>query len=119
MEKTYLRALLEKRKAEYEKSFNLLFSILKDFPRHYSFYDELIFSAKASDNINRIEKFIKSDRTQNKYFDYLLALYFYHTNDYSKSIDILKNQTDFNELYLLSYSYRGIGDYENALIINK
>lgn len=120
LEKTYLRALLEKRKDEYEKSFNLLFSILKDFPRHYSFYDELIFSAKASDNINRIEKFIKSDRTQNKYFDYLLALYFYHTNDYSKSIDILKNQNDFNELYLLSYSYRGIGDYENALSsINK
>jgi CHAT domain-containing protein len=45
----------------------------------------------------------------------LQALYFYHTNDYSKSIDILKNQTGFNELYLLSYSYRGIGDYENAL----
>lgn len=116
-EKKYISALIDKRKGEYDNSFNLLFSIVSSQPDYYQYYDELIFSAKASDNIKGIKKIIESENTQSKYFDYLRALYYYHINEYSKSVEILKDKNDFEQLYLLSYSYRGIGDYENALII--
>ena len=120
LEKKYLSALIDKRKGEFDNSFNLLFSVVSSRPNYYQYYDELIFAAKASDNINEIKKVIESNKSQSKYFDYLRALYFYHINKYSKSIEILKDKNDFEQLQLLSYSYRGIGDYENALlVINK
>lgn len=113
-EKKYLTALLHKRKSDYEKAFNLLFSTAKELPAYYNFYDELIFTAKASDNLNLVETFIKN-KGASKYLNYLKALFLYHTNQYSGSIDILKDEDDFEPLYLLSYSYRGNADYENAL----
>ena len=119
-EKNYLTALLKRRKGEFEGAFNILFSMLSNQPGYYQYYDELIFSSKASENIKEIEKVLESEKLQSKYSDYLKALYFYHTNQYSKSIDILAGNKEFEQLYLLSYSYRGFGDYENALsIMNK
>jgi CHAT domain-containing protein/Flp pilus assembly protein TadD len=116
-EKKYLTALVLKRKVEYKASFNILYSMLSSYPQYYLFYDELIFVAKTSNNLEKIRIFIETEKLNNKYLDYLSALYFYHTNQYSKSIDLLKDKTDFETLYLLSYSYRGIGDYENALLV--
>lgn len=119
-EKNYLTALISKRKGEYENSFYLLYPMLSSYPQYYPYYDELIFSAKSSDNLKPIQNFIETEKSNNKYYDYLSALYFYHTNQYSKSIDLLKDKTDFETKYLLSYSYRGIGDYESALsVMNK
>jgi CHAT domain-containing protein len=119
-EKKYLTALVSKRKGEYDNSFNNLYSLFTQYPQYYPYYDELIFSAKASDNLELVYKLIESDKSPNKYYDYLKALYFYHTNQYSKSLDILKNKNEFETQYLLSYSYRGVGDYESALsILNK
>ena len=46
-EKNYLTALLEKRNGEYEKSFRLLFSRIKDYPNYYPFYDVLDFFCKS------------------------------------------------------------------------
>jgi len=116
LEKKYLNALIDKRKGEFDNSFNLLFSVVSSLPDYYKYYDELIFSAKASDNLNEIKKVVESEKSQNKYLGYLRALYFYHTNEYSKAVEVLKDKNDFDQLYLLSYSYRGIGDYENALM---
>lgn len=115
-EKKYLTALYKKRKGDFNDAFNQLFSILSTQPAHYKFYDELIFSAKASDNLEEIKKVAESKLPQSEYSDYLKALYYYHVNEYSKSIEILKDKNEFEPLYLLSYSYRGIGDYENALL---
>lgn len=116
-EKKYLAAFVFKRKGEYESSFNLLYPMLSSYPQYYQYYDELIFSAKASDNLKPIQKFIETEKSNNKYYVYLSALYFYHTNQYSKSIHLLKDKNDFETQYLLSYSYRGIGDYESALSV--
>lgn len=119
-EKSYLTALGYKRKGEYVNAFNLLYSMLSSYPQYYLYYDELIFTAKASDKLTEIQKFINTEKSINKYYDYLSALYFYHTNQYSKSIELVKDQMDFESQYLLSYSYRGIGDYESALsVINQ
>jgi CHAT domain-containing protein/Flp pilus assembly protein TadD len=115
-ETTYLKSLLEKRRGEYEYSFSLLFPMLKSLPKYYPYYKELIFAAKASDKLDEIEKYIDSDKSQNKYSNYLHALYRYHANQYLKAVELLKIQNDFEQIYLLSYCYRGLGDYENALI---
>ena len=118
-ERDYLLALLDKRNEEYENSFNRLYSLLPTFPNYYPFYNELIFNAKASDNKKQIEKFINDNKISNKYLDYLTALYNYHSNTYPEAVEILKNKKEFEELYLLSYSYRGLGYYEKALLIMK
>ena len=116
-EKNYLLALLDKRKTEYGNSFNRLYSLLPELPKYYPFYDELVFTAKASGNIKLIEKFIKESNTKGKYYYYLKALLSYNANKYSEAVEILKDKNDFEQLYLLSYAYRGLGDYENALIV--
>ena len=118
-ERNYLLALLANRKSSYGNSFNLLYSLLPGFPKYYPFYDELIFAAKASENMKQIQKFILENTSHNLYLDYLTALYKYHTNNYSEAIEILKNKKQFEELYLLSYSYRGLGDYETAVLVMK
>lgn len=119
-EKNYLTALLEKRIGKYKNSFTLLFSLLASLPNYYQYYEELIFSAKGSNNLDEIKKFVESDNYQNKYFDYLKTLFFYHTNKYSKAVELLNDKNDFEHLFLLSYSYRGLGDYETALsVLNK
>jgi CHAT domain-containing protein/Flp pilus assembly protein TadD len=116
-EQVYLKSLSEKRKGEYNKSFGYLFSLLNSYPAYYPFYDELIFSAKASDNLSKIEKIVISEPSNTKYSDYLYALFYYHTNQYSKAEEILQSRDDFEPVYLLSYAYRGLGDYENALTV--
>ncbi|MBE0539134.1 MAG: CHAT domain-containing protein [Ignavibacterium sp.] len=118
-EKNYLFALADKRKSDYHNSFNRLYNLLPNYPEYYPFYDELIFSAKASNNLNLITSFISKNKSTNEYSDYLNALVAYHSNKYSEAIDILKNKNEFEPLYLLSYSYRGMGDYEKALIVLK
>lgn len=116
-EKNYLLALLDKRKKECGNSFNRLYSLLHDLPEYYPFYDELIFTAKVSGNIKLIEKFVNESNSKGKYYNYLKALLSYNENKYSEAVKILKGKNDFEHLYLLSYAYRGLGDYENALII--
>ena len=115
-EKNYLFALISKRNGEFGNSFNSLHLELPGLPDRYQFYDELIFTAKASENLDIIKKFVDSEKFQNKYLDYLRALYFYHTNQYSKAADMLKDKIDFEQICLLSYAYRGLGDYDNALL---
>ncbi|MEO8231848.1 MAG: CHAT domain-containing protein [Ignavibacteriota bacterium] len=118
-EKNYLLALIANRKSDYENSFNLLYSLLPSIPKYYPFYDELIFAAKASENMKQIEKFILEHTSQNLYLDFLTALYKYNTNNYPGAIEILRDKKEFEELYLLSYSYRGLGDYETAVQVMK
>ncbi len=114
-EKDYLFALLETRKKEYKNSFDELFHYLSTFPKHYQYYDELIFNAKASGNLAKVQDFIsKGDHEKNKYFDYLKALVNYHLNKYTNAVKILEGKDDFEMLYLLSFAYRGLADYQKS-----
>lgn len=115
-EKNYLLALDKKRKTKYSDSFNQLYTYLSKLPKHYQYYDELVFTAKASGNLEKIEDFIsKTKSDKNNYFDYLSALIDYHFNNYSDAIKILDGKDDFNMLYLLSFAYRGLADYQKSL----
>lgn len=114
-EKDYLLALLKTRKKEYNDSFNELYHYLPTFPNHYEYYDELIFNAKASGNLSKIENFIKKgDNEKSEYFNYLKALVNYHLNKYSDAVKILEDKGDFNMLYLLSFAYRGLANYQKS-----
>ncbi len=115
-EKDYLLALDKKRKAKYSDSFNQLYAYLPNFPMHYQYYDELIFTAKASGNVEKIENFIaKTKPNKNSCYHYLSALINYHSNKYSDAIKVLDGKDNFNMLYLLSFAYRGLGDYQKSL----
>ncbi len=114
-EKDYLFALLKMRKKGYKNSFDELYYYLPTFPEHYQYYDELIFSAKASGNFPKIEDFIsKGNHDKNEYFDYLTALVNYHLNKYSDAVKILDSKDDFEMLYLLSFAYRGLANYQKS-----
>ena len=116
-EKNYLLALLDLRRFDYAASFNRLFSLLPMLPEYYPFYDQIIFTAKASGNTKLLAKFISNNKSINNFSDYLRALVHYNENKYSDAIKLLENKIEFEELYLLSYCYRGLGHYDNALKI--
>ena len=107
--------MLKSRKKKYKDSFDELYRYLPTFPKHYQYYDELIFNAKASGNFSKVEDFIsKGNHEKSEYLDYLAVLVNYHLNKYSDAVKILNSKDDFNMLYLLSFAYRGLADYQKS-----
>ncbi len=116
-ERDYLSALISKRKSDYTGAFHLLFKHLTHQPGHFTFYEELVAVAKASNNLSKIEEYTKNTTTNHSVFtDYLSALLAYHSANYSEAIKLLNGKDNFEALYQLSFAYRGLSDYENALI---
>ncbi len=109
-------ALLLKRNQKFEEAFDLLEKHLNKFPDDYRFYDELIFLAQIINKSDYIKTKLQNAK-ENNYKDYLIALLAYHSGNYSGAIDLLKNKNETEPLFLLSHSYRAIGDYQKALMI--
>lgn len=112
-EKDFVTALLLKRKQKFSEAFNLLKKYLDNFPQYYPYYDELVWLAAANDKLNEIEITLSKD-SNHKFKNYLKALLSYQKGKYSESINLLENERDFHQLYLLSHSYRAIGNYLKA-----
>lgn len=112
-EKDFATALLLKRKQNFDEAFNLLKKYLTNFPKIYSYYDELVWLAAANDKLNEIEESLSKD-SNNKFRNYLKAFISYQKGNYSEAIKLLENEKDFYQLYLLSHSYRASGDYQKA-----
>lgn len=115
-EKDFANALLLKRKQKFEEAFNLLEKYLTELPDDYRYYDELVFLAQIINKSDYIKKKLQNTN-ENNYKKYLNALLAYHNGNYSDAIELLKEINDIEPLFLLSHSYRAIGDYQKALII--
>ena len=116
-EKDYLLSLLKKRKADYQEAFELLFKHLSEKPNYFPYYEEIVLTAKATDNIQKLDTFVSKSQNRDNFVNYLNALLAYHSNNYSLTIEYLKDEKQFDQLYQLSFAYRGLGDYEKSLAV--
>jgi CHAT domain-containing protein/Flp pilus assembly protein TadD len=115
-EKDFAAALLLKRKQKFSEAFNLLKKYLNNFPEIYYYYDELVWLAAANDKLNEIEESLSKD-SKHKFKNYLKALISYQKGKYSEALNLLENEKDFHQLYLLSHSYRASGNYQKAITL--
>ena len=117
----YLSSIVLKREGRYSEMFSELISVLKLNPDFIPYYDNLVFAASASDNISVLESEIVSNKTlTDKYKNYLSALINLHSGNYSAALVMLKKITTSDSLnkdilYQLSYTYRNLGNYVEAL----
>ena len=120
-ERTFLSALLKKRTGDYQESYNLLLSLLKDLPKNLSYYEELSYAAKVSGNLEKLSKWISERKdTTNNYLQYLNGLIKYHTGKISESIRIFESLTkkgfvNKEIFYQLANTYRTKGNYDSAI----
>lgn len=120
LRKDFFRSIIFKKTGDYKKQFEILFPYLKSPPDNLSFYEELIFAATASNNFDKLEKFLKENRNKtNKYLIYFDALLNYNNGDsksasnlFEKALPLLNSPEVY---YNLSYSQRASGDYDKAL----
>lgn len=121
VERDLLKSIVYKKEGKFEKQFEILFPHLKSFPRDLFFYDELIYSANASNNLKEVEKFLKDNfKSNNHYLIYLNALYNYTLGNIEKALSDFQTvsaRLKFPEVYYkLSYAQRAAGYYDKAFL---
>jgi len=122
-EREYLQALLNKRKGDFDKSFNLLFSLLNQSIKYLYYYEELAELGKITGKLDKILQWIENKKgPDNFFYIYLAGLIEYQKGYSTESIKTLQSLVDkgftSKEIYFgLAYMYRITGDYEKSLEI--
>jgi CHAT domain-containing protein/Flp pilus assembly protein TadD len=119
--KVYLSSLIFKKEKNYGEMFSLMFGSLKNLPEFTDYYDELIFSAKATTQLVLIDNFLESSENKSSfYFNYLEGHLRSATGEYKnalraylRSYELDPDNTEL--LYQISYTHRYLGDYSEAL----
>ncbi|MBE0572854.1 MAG: CHAT domain-containing protein [Ignavibacteriaceae bacterium] len=121
-EREFLSALLKKRSGDFEGSFNQLFTLLKYFPSHLNYYEELSAFAKVTGRLDELSKWLNSNekKSTDPFYRYLDALVEMNEGNSSVAIEKIKSLvgTGFasKEIYYqLAYLHRVIGDYDASL----
>ncbi len=118
----FLNSLLLKKQQKYEAMFDTLYKSFSGKIKYLPYYEEFVFSASAVNKINLIEE--KTKKENFSYKNFLLGLI---SSSKGKNENALKffnealkeDSSDKNIFYQLSYAYRNIGDYDNAIRILK
>lgn len=113
----YLFSLLLKKQMKFDRMYEELHSIFKPGITYLPYFDEFIFSARASNNLENLLKEI--EKKDNPLKDYLLSLINYAKGKYEKSLAFLNSYLQNHKTqplisYKLSYIYRNLGDYPKA-----
>jgi CHAT domain-containing protein/Flp pilus assembly protein TadD len=100
--------------------FETLLTCLDYKPLYYPFYDELIFSSKAVQRETALEDRIKTTPDfSGSRLNYLLGLIQYSKDNFNQALNYFSEAAKYDSannciLYQLSYTYRNLGNYENA-----
>ncbi|MDA3859800.1 MAG: tetratricopeptide repeat protein, partial [Melioribacteraceae bacterium] len=118
-ETKYLQGLILFRNNNFNKSFNILLSLLDGTPTHYPYYDVLIKTSRITKNESKIENQLDKIESQ-KHKNYLKAQLAYQKAEYNEAKNLFNNvlksdSTSFDPLFMQAYSYRNLGDYKTAL----
>lgn len=119
--KAFLRSILLMKENKFKEMYDTLESHLNEAPRYLPYYDELVYSANATNRLS-----VPGSKTETlpnfpqREKNYLLGLIKYNSADYKSAKEFFKNcltadSTDKYVLYQLSYTYRSLGDYKSAL----
>jgi len=121
-EREYLNALLDKRAGNFSESFELLYTLLADFPNQLNYYEELSILAKISGNLDKLSQWLVQNKAKanNSYYLYLEALVENQNGNNSSAIkkfeSLLKKGLKTKEIYYqLAHAYRIVGNYDASL----
>ncbi|RKY94573.1 MAG: hypothetical protein DRQ01_02050, partial [Ignavibacteriae bacterium] len=119
-ENNYLSALLKIREGDYLQAYQLLFNHLDVNILHLSFYDELVISAKITNNFTQLNTWLQGREETSPGTLYLSALIKFESGSYqqsAKEFEEIVNRGFVSEkvFYKLAYAYRLTGDYEISL----
>ncbi len=117
-ENSFIKSLLLKKEQKYKEMFDALFTSFSGEEYYLPFYEELVFAASATNQINLVEKKVTSENNF-KCKEFVLGLLSLSKSENNKAQDFLnsalkKDSTKQDIFYHLSYAYRNSGDYENA-----
>lgn len=120
-QKNFAEVLIFKRQKKYGEAFQKLFSLISEKKKEFIFFNELVWLAKASDNLTKIKS-----SNYNSSDNFLInGLIKYYEGNYKNAImdftDYEKlNKPHFEINFFKSYGLRYLGDYQNALLeLNK
>ncbi len=132
-ERTYLISLIYKKQKKFKEMYDSLYSQFEPAAKEsfnenakinfYHYYEELVFAAAAINMLSALESKIPELKKQNPFYaDYLISLIYYSRGEYKNSLDKLigwykKGNSDFSLMYQLSYNYRNLGNYDEAMKI--
>ncbi len=116
--KVYLLSLLQKKKGAYREMYDSLSSYLKPLPEYYPYFDELVFSANASEMISSLENHVKG-KESSSYLLYLQGLIQSYKGSFSNASGYFlkaleKDSAGSSILFQLAAVYRSLGRYKEA-----
>jgi len=123
-ENSFINSLMLKKEQKYKEMFDTLFVAFSGKEDYLPFYEELVFAASATNQINLVEKKVTTENNF-KYKEFLFGLISLSKSVYNRAQEFLnsalkRDSTKQDIFYHLSYAYRNGGDYENAgKILNK
>jgi CHAT domain-containing protein/tetratricopeptide (TPR) repeat protein len=119
-EKTFLNSIILKREQKYKEMFDVLIVCLNYKPLYFPFYDELNFSARATNQEallrNKIVSIQDYPQSQENYLNGLIES---SVNNFNKAANyfyaaLKSDSANSDILYQLSYTYRNLADFEKA-----
>ncbi len=115
--KNYLASLVLKKQENFNEMYSVLIPLLNKKNNYLPIYDELVFSARASDKLDSLLIIIKNG--SNKHKDYILSLIYFAQGDYKKALTYIESFQKKEKLqpemfYKLSYIFRNLGNYKKA-----
>ncbi len=119
-EKLFLQAILLKREGNFKEMFDSLLVGFDYHPSYFPYFDELVFSAKATSQSSFLEYLLKNKEKIGKIPSaYLSGLIYYSNADFNKALRffVMADSLDLNDkhiLFNLFQVYKGLGNYKNA-----
>ena len=121
--KSFVNSLFLKKEENFEAMYDTLVSIIDSHPHFFFYYEELVFAARATNQLTILESLINDKiKSSKRQYNFLLGLTASAQGKYEDAAKYFENglkkypKNNFL-LYNLYYAYRNLDDYEKAMDI--
>ncbi len=119
--KSFITALFLKKEEKFKEMYDTLVSMIDSHPKYFSYYEELVFSARATNQLTLLESLVNDKiKSSKRQYNFLLGLTAATQGKYEDAAIYFEtglkrypgNKFLFYNLY---YAYRNLGDYDKAM----
>ena len=119
--KSFITALFLKKEEKFDEMYDTLVSMIDSQPTYFSYYEELVFSARATNQLTILENVINDKiKSSQRQYNFLLGLTAAAQRKYEDAANYFENglaRYPYNKflIFNLCYAYRSLGDYDKAI----